>query len=104
VLWAVIIGWLTVVGASLALVGVRGFATYRHARTAEGLLREQVQALEQGGLTQLAAKTAELQKRIAELQSVFERLARSLEVLRMLLAAWNTATAPARAVLRLVRR
>jgi hypothetical protein len=104
VLWAAIIGWILVVGASLTLVGVRGFSTYRQARSAEGMLREQVQALEQGGLVQLAEKTAELQRRIAELHGVFERLARSLEVLRVLLAAWNTATGPARAVLRFVRR
>ena len=37
-------------------------------------------------------------------RGVFERLARSLEVLRVLLSAWNTATAPARAALRFVRR
>ena len=103
-LWAFIIGWVVVVGVSLILVGVRGLSTYRQARTAEGMLREQVQALEQGGMVQLAEKTAELQKRIAELQGVFERLARSLEVLRVLLRAWTTATAPARAALRFVRR
>ncbi len=103
-LWVVGIGWLVVVGASLALLGVRGFATYRGARTAESELRAQVQALEQGGLMQLAEKTAELQLHIAQLQAVFERLARSLEVLRVLLAAWNAATAPARFALRLVRR
>ena len=103
-LWAAIIGWIVVVGATLTLVGVRGFSTYRHARVAEGQLREQVQALEQGGMVQLAEKTAELQRRIAELRGVFEHLARSLEVLRVLLTAWNTATAPARAALRFLRR
>jgi hypothetical protein len=67
-------------------------------------LQAQVAALEDGGLATLAARTAELQRRVEVLRLQLDRLARSLAVLRTLLRAWTAATAPAVALLRFVRR
>jgi lipid A disaccharide synthetase len=102
-LW-VFVAWLVVVGATGTLAGVRGVALYRRVRTAEGALRVQVEALEQGGLTTLASRTAELQRQLETLRQAMDRLNRAMEALRTLLSAWNAAIAPVRFVLKFVRR
>ena len=102
-LW-VTIGWLVLVGVSLAILGARGMATYRRARAVSDTLQTQVAALQEGGLTTLAERTAELQRRVEELRVQMDRLSRSLSVLRLLVQAWTTATAPFLAVLRFLRR
>src|SRR5437764_14435267 len=102
-LWLTI-AWLVLVGASLAFLGIRGAATYRRARTVSDSLQAQVTALEEGGLTTLAARTAELQRRIEQLRLQMDRLARSLAGLRILLRAWNAATGPFLTAPRLPRR
>jgi TolA-binding protein len=104
VLWVVVIVWLVLVGGVSAWLGIRATATARRMRVAEGTLNAQVVSLQGHGLTTLADRTAELQRQIAELERAFARLNRALEGMRILLAAWNGATGPARALLRFARR
>jgi hypothetical protein len=102
-LW-VFVAWLVVVGATVTLASVRGVALYRRVRTAEGALRVQVEALEKGGLTTLASRTAELQRQLETLREALDRLNRAMETLRVLLSAWNAATGPVRFLLKFLRR
>lgn len=103
-LWVVVIVWLLVIGAVSVWLGLRAAETFRRMRVAQVELNAQVVALQAGGLPKLARRTAELQRQIAELERAFNRLNRALEGLRILLAAWSGATAPARALLRFIRR
>jgi hypothetical protein len=102
-LW-VIIAWLAVVGGTTALVGARGYTTYRRARDASGKLQVQVARLESGGLATLAASTARLQEQMVVLEGTMQQLSRALAGLRVLLSAWSGATGPARWLIRLARR
>jgi hypothetical protein len=102
-LWLTI-AWFVVVGGITALIGARGYSTYRRARTASGELLEQVARLETGGLATLASSTARLQEQMVVLQGTMEHLGRALAGLRVLLAAWSGAAGPLRWLMRLARR
>ena len=102
-LLAVFIAWLLVVGATSAVVGVRGFRTYKRARVVQVDIEGRVRALEEGGLATLLAKTEELAGRTADMQAALDRLSRSLARLRRLLDAFTRGRSWVRALVRVVR-
>jgi uncharacterized coiled-coil protein SlyX len=103
VLLVVIIAWLVVVGGTSTVVGVRGFRTFRRARTTQHEVDTRVRALEEGGIATLHRKTEELNGKTAEMQAALDRLNRSLERLRRLLDAFSRGRSWVRALVRVVR-
>jgi hypothetical protein len=103
VLLVLIIAWLVIVGGTSAVVGVRGFRTFRRVRAAQNDLEGRVRALEEGGLASLLAKTEQLAGKTAEMQAALDRLSGSLARLRRLLDAFTRGRSWVRALLRVVR-
>lgn len=99
----VLIAWLVVVGAPSTVVGVRGFRTFKRARTVQQAVEERVRALEQGGIATLLRKTEELSGKTAEMQAALDRLNRSLDRLRRLLDAFTRGRSWVRALVRVLR-
>ncbi|HYX84054.1 MAG TPA: hypothetical protein VE777_03705 [Gaiellales bacterium] len=102
-LLGVIVAWLVVVGATSAVVGARAVRTFGRVRAAQRTVEERIAALQAQGLTSLQAKAEELSGKTAEMQAAIDRLNRSLEGLRRLLAAFSRGRSWVRALLRIVR-
>ena len=93
-LTALIVVWTVAVLAALAYTGLRGWGAYQAARALQRSVEPHIQALRGAGLTALASRSEELQRRLASLQAVLAHLNAALAALRVLLDAWRAATRP----------
>ena len=93
-LTVVIIVWVVVVVAALVYAGLRGWVTYRAARSLQRSIEPHMAAIQGAGLTALSSRSEELQRRMASLQTALAHLNAALAALRILLDAWRAATRP----------
>ena len=98
VLVAVIL-WLVIVGAFGVYAAICGLQTFRRVRAAQATIQGRLAVLEGEGLGTLAARSAELNEKMAAMQAALARLERSLAGLSIL----TSSVGDARKALRILR-
>ena len=86
VLVAVIL-WVVIVGGFFAYAVVCGFRTFRRVRAAQATIQGRLAVLEGEGLGTLTERSAELNEKMAAMQTALARLERSLAGLTLLTAS-----------------